>query len=44
MVGENHNWMGGAHEILAPFREGMYDSKKFSVINVVVLCGRGEYF
>ena len=36
--------MGGAGEVLSPFRKGMYDCKEFSVIDVVIPFSGSEYF
>ena len=36
--------MGGASEVLAPFRESMYDCKELAIVDVIVSFGRGKGF
>ena len=44
VVREDSDRVGGAHEVLAPFSECMYDHKKLSVIYVVVSLSWGKCF
>ena len=44
MVSENRDRMGGALQILFPFSQGKDDSKKFPIIDVIVLLCSGEGF
>ena len=42
MVSDNGHRMWGTLEILSPFREGKDGSEEFSIINVIVVFGRGK--
>ena len=42
VVSKDINQMGGASEVLVPFRECMYDSKEFAVIDIIVSFSRSE--
>ena len=42
VVGDNGNGMWGILEILFPFKEDEDDSKEFSIVNVIIMFGRGK--
>ena len=42
VVGDNGNGMWSILEILFPFRESEDDGEEFSIINIIIIFGRGE--
>ena len=42
VVGDNGNGMWGTLEILFPFGESEDDGEEFSIINIIIIFGRGE--
>ena len=44
MVRQDRHQVVGASEVLSPFRKGMYDHKKLTIIDVVIPFSGSEYF